>query len=175
MLATASIACAPLPATAAQPSGATHPATDGPPYTGYDAAVRALYTSSLLAPSGDPQSLTPYRGKVTVVNFWASWCAPCVKEMPALSELQRRYADKGVRFVGIGVDSAKNVSQFLSKVTIDYPVYIAGFGGTELARQLGNHAGGLPFTVVIDKAGHVRYSRLGEIDPVKLGSELDAL
>ncbi|MCG1038312.1 MULTISPECIES: TlpA disulfide reductase family protein [Burkholderiaceae] len=175
-LAAACLLCAPLPACAAQPAGAAQSAyAVAPPYTAHDDAVRALFASSLPDPAGQPQPLAQYRGKVTVVNFWASWCAPCVKEIPALSRLQRRYADKGVRFVGIGVDSARNVSQFLSKVTIGYPVYVAGFGGANLARQFGNQAGGLPFTVVIDKSGHVRYLKLGEIDAARLSMKLDAL
>ncbi|MCG1046190.1 TlpA family protein disulfide reductase [Mycetohabitans rhizoxinica] len=174
--AVACLLCAPLPACAAQPAGTAQSAyATVPPYAAHDDAVRALFASSLPDPVGQLQPLAQYRGKVTVVNFWASWCAPCVKEMPALSGLQRRYADKGVRFVGIGVDSARNISQFLSKVTIGYPVYVAGFGGADLARQFGNQAGGLPFTVVIDKAGHVRYSKLGEIDVARLSMELDAL
>lgn len=141
----------------------------------YDGAVQALYKTSLPDAAGAQRSLAQYRGKPMVVNFWASWCAPCVKEMPTLSELQRQYAKKGITFVGIGVDSPKNVSQFLGKVKVDYPVYVAGFGGTDLARQFGNSAGGLPFTIVIDKAGHVRYTKLGEVDPAKLGATLDAL
>ncbi|MCG1053674.1 TlpA family protein disulfide reductase [Mycetohabitans sp. B5] len=175
-LAAVCLLCVPLHACAAQPAGAAQSAyTAAPPYTAHDDAVRALFASSLPDPAGQPQPLAQYRGKITVVNFWASWCAPCVKEMPALSGLQRRYADKGVRFVGIGVDSARNISQFLSKVTIGYPVYVAGFSGAHLARQFGNQAGGLPFTVVIDKAGHVRYLKLGEIDAARLSMELDAL
>src|SRR5260221_5135090 len=70
----------------------------------YDGAVQALYRTSLPDATGAQQSLAQYRGKPVVVNFWASWCAPCVKEMPALSELQRQYAKKGIAFVGIGVD-----------------------------------------------------------------------
>jgi thiol-disulfide isomerase/thioredoxin len=141
----------------------------------YDGAVQSLYRTSLPDTGGAPRSFAQYRGKPVVVNFWASWCAPCVKEMPALSELQRRYASKGVAFVGIGVDSAKNITQFLDKVKVSYPVYVAGFGGADLARQFGNNAGGLPFTVVIDRSGRVRYTKLGEVDPAALGAALNAL
>jgi thiol-disulfide isomerase/thioredoxin len=154
---------------------ATPPALAASAYAAYDGAVQTLYKTSLPDAAGAQQSLGQYRGKPVVVNFWASWCAPCVKEMPALSGLQRQYAKKGVAFVGIGVDSAKNVSQFLSKVKVDYSIYVAGFGGADLARQFGNNAGGLPFTIVIDKAGHVRYTKLGEIDPAALGATLNAL
>lgn len=175
MLAAVGLASAPLQVIAAQSSSAARPPAGMPPYTAHDAAVQALYASSLPDPSGHPQSLSRYRGKVTVIHFWASWCAACVKEMPTLSELQHRYAGKDVHFVGIGVDSAQNVSQFLSKVTIDYPIYVAGFAGADLARRLGNDAGGLPFTVVIDQAGHVRYAKLGKIDPEKLSNALTAL
>jgi thiol-disulfide isomerase/thioredoxin len=95
--------------------------------------------------------------------------------MPALSDLQRRYAQKGVQFVGIGIDSAQNVTQFLEKVKVDYPIYVAGFGGTDIARLFGNTTGGLPFTVLIDKTGRVRYTKLGEIDAATLGAQLNLL
>ena len=95
--------------------------------------------------------------------------------MPALSQIQREYQQKGIQFVGLGVDSDKNVQAFLQKVKVAYPVYVTGFGGADLARAFGNNAGGLPFTVVIDAAGNVRSTKLGQIDPAALRQTLDAL
>jgi thiol-disulfide isomerase/thioredoxin len=112
---------------------------------------------------------------VIVVNFWASWCGPCVEEMPELSALQREYAKKGVQFVGLGVDSTQNVKTFLQKVKVDYPVYVTGFGGADLAREFGNNAGALPFTVVIDAKGQIRSTKLGQIKPDELKQTLDSL
>jgi thiol-disulfide isomerase/thioredoxin len=152
----------------------TRPASAAPP-SDYHDAVGTLWSRSLPDTSGTSQPLAQYRGRTVVLNFWASWCGPCVKEMPALSDLQRRYAQKGVQFVGIGIDSAQNVTQFLEKVKVDYPIYVAGFGGTDIARLFGNTTGGLPFTVLIDKTGRVRYTKLGEIDAATLGAQLNLL
>jgi thiol-disulfide isomerase/thioredoxin len=139
------------------------------------AAVDHLWAASVTSADGKPQSLAAYKGHVIVVNFWASWCGPCVEEMPELSALQREYAKKGVQFVGLGVDSTQNVKTFLQKVKVDYPVYVTGFGGADLAREFGNNAGALPFTVVIDAKGQIRSTKLGQIKPDELKQTLDSL
>lgn len=138
-------------------------------------AVAQLLAASLTDPDGKPRGLSPYKSRVLVVNFWASWCAPCVREMPTLSEVSRQYAGRGVQFVGIGVDSQKNVQTFLQKIPVDYPIFVSGFGGADLARAFGDAAGGLPFTVVIDANGSVRSSKLGEITAGELRRTLDAM
>ena len=138
-------------------------------------AVQQLWAAPVTSVDGKPQSLSLLKGHPIVVNFWASWCGPCVEEMPALSQLQREYAKKGIQFVGLGVDSEKNVQAFLQKVNVAYPVYVTGFGGADLARAFGNTAGGLPFTVVIDAKGNIRSTKLGQIDPQALKQTLDAL
>lgn len=138
-------------------------------------AVGQLWTAAVTNPDGKPQSLAIYKGRPIVVNFWASWCGPCVEEMPELSALQREYAKKGIQFVGVGVDSAANIKTFLKKVPVDYPIFIAGFGGADVARAFGNTAGGLPYTVVIDANGTVRATKLGQIKPDELRHTLDTL
>jgi thiol-disulfide isomerase/thioredoxin len=138
-------------------------------------AVDQLWKATPPGAAGTSQPLAAFKGKPVVVNFWASWCGPCVKEMPALSALQRDYQKKGITFIGLGVDSEKNINDFLKKVPVDYPVYVAGFGGADLARNFGNNAGGLPFTVVIDAKGTVRTTKLGEVDESELRKTLDAL
>lgn len=150
-------------------ASATDPASPGPH------AVDQLFAAALTDPVGKPGGLSQYKGKVLVVNFWASWCGPCVHEMPTLAELSRRYGPRGVQFVGIGVDSQHNVASFLGKVHVDYPIFVSGFGGADLARALGNAAGGLPFTVVLDANGVVRLTKLGEITATELGRTLDAI
>ena len=138
-------------------------------------AVDELWKAQLQTAVGTQQALAAFKGKPVVVNFWASWCGPCVKEMPTLAALHREYEKKGITFVGLGVDSEKNVNAFLQKVPVDYPIYIAGFGGADLARNFGNNAGALPFTVVIDAKGVIRSTKLGEVDPKELKATLDAL
>ncbi len=138
-------------------------------------AVAQLLSAPLRDVGGNPQTLAPYKGHVLVVNFWASWCGPCVAEMPELVRLHDAYGGKGIQFIGIGVDSAQNVQNFLKKVPVDYPILVSGFGGADLARSLGNAAGALPFTVVIDANGVVRSTKLGQIVPADLGKTLDTL
>jgi thiol-disulfide isomerase/thioredoxin len=139
------------------------------------APVTQLWAAPVTDADGKPQSLSLFKGHPVVVNFWASWCGPCVEEMPSLAQLHREYAKKGIEFVGLGVDSNKNVKAFLQKVPVDYPVFVIGFGGADLARAFGNNAGGLPFTVVIDAKGNVRSTKLGQIQPKELKQTLDAL
>lgn len=148
-----------------------------PPLTSAPAkgAVAQLLSAPLVDIGGQPQTLAPYKGHVLVVNFWASWCGPCVAEMPELVQLHHAYENKGIQFVGIGVDSAQNIQNFLKKVPVDYPILVGGFGGADLARSLGNTAGALPFTVVIDANGVVRSTKLGQIAPAELSKTLDTL
>lgn len=155
-------------------NGDTEVAHAAQPASG-QSAVDQLWAAPVTGVDGKPQSLSMLKGHPIVVNFWASWCGPCVEEMPALSQLQRDYKKKGIQFVGLGVDSDKNVQAFLQKVKVAYPVYVTGFGGADLARAFGNNAGGLPFTVVIDAKGNVRSTKLGQIDPATLRQTLDAL
>jgi thiol-disulfide isomerase/thioredoxin len=143
--------------------------------TGTASPVDQLWSAAVTNADGKPQSLSLLKGHPVVVNFWASWCGPCVQEMPSLSQLQREYEKKGIQFVGLGVDSDKNVKAFLQKVPVDYPIYVIGFGGADLARAFGNNAGALPFTVVIDAKGVVRSTKLGQVDPKALKATLDAL
>ena len=138
-------------------------------------AVEQLWKATPPGASGTSVPLASFKGKPVVVNFWASWCGPCVKEMPTLSAMQRDYEKKGIKFIGLGVDSEKNVNDFLKKVPVAYPVYVTGFGGADLARSFGNNAGGLPFTVVIDANGKIRSTKLGEVDPAELKHTLDSL
>ncbi len=138
-------------------------------------SVDLLWAAPLTDINGKTHTLAGLQGQAAVVNFWASWCSPCVEEIPELAKFSRQYATKGIRFVGIGIDSAQNIREFMHKVEINYPIYISGFGGADLMRNFGNSAGGLPFTVVIDAHGNVRHTQLGQIQPAKLKQVLDTL
>ncbi|MBN3748353.1 TlpA family protein disulfide reductase [Burkholderia sp. Se-20373] len=137
--------------------------------------VEQLWAASLTGTDGKPATLSAFKGHKVVVNFWASWCGPCVEEMPELVALSHQYKQKGIRFIGIGVDSEQNVKNFLQKVKVDYPVFVSGYAGADLARNFGNTAGALPFTVVIDETGKIRETKLGQIQPAELKKTLDAL
>ncbi|SPU49185.1 thiol:disulfide interchange protein [Bordetella trematum] len=116
--------------------------------------------------AGQAQSLSQWRGQPMVINFWATWCKPCVKEMPELQAIHEK-AGK-VRFVGIGVDTADNMRKFVEKVPVSYPLLVMGAGALELLRGLGNPSGGLPFTLILNADGSIRQKILGQIDPVSL-------
>lgn len=134
-----------------------------------------LFGRSMPDADGKPQSLAQWKGKPMVVNFWATWCAPCVQEMPELSALQTEIAPRKIQIVGIGIDSPSNIKDFASKYKIAYPVYVAGMEGTELSRQFGNQAGGLPFTVLIGADGKVRKTYLGKLKMEELRRDIAAL
>jgi thiol-disulfide isomerase/thioredoxin len=130
-----------------------------------------FYRQNLLDADGVTRPMGAYRGRVVVVNFWATWCAPCVKEIPAFSKV---HADGGGRvdFVGLGIDSPDNVAAFAGRFKPSYPLVVAGAVGTDLARALGDEGGELPFTVVFGPDGRVVASHLGQVDEATLRSWL---
>jgi thiol-disulfide isomerase/thioredoxin len=138
-------------------------------------AAAALAGLALPDPAGKEQRLEQWRGKVLVVNFWATWCAPCREEMPEFIKAQQQYGDKGLQFVGIAVDQADKVEQFAKEIGLNYPTLIGGFGAMELSKTLGNTVMALPFTVVVDRKGAVVHTQLGELKPAKLRSIISQL
>ncbi|WP_019449611.1 TlpA disulfide reductase family protein [Cupriavidus sp. BIS7] len=137
-----------------------------------DQAVETLFHTRLPDPAGTELDLSKFRGKTLVVNFWAPWCGPCVEEMPELTALHGEYAPRNVEFIGIGIDSASNIQEFLKKVPVSYPLAVAGFAGTELSRSFGNAQGGLPYTVVINPDGTVKYRKMGRVHADELRAAL---
>ncbi|BDD92583.1 TlpA disulfide reductase family protein [Pandoraea sp. XJJ-1] len=137
-----------------------------------DAAVAQLLATRLPDLAGNEQAISQWRGKTLVINFWAPWCGPCVEEMPDLQALSSEFKGKNVQFVGIGIDTAPNMIAFEQKVKVDYPLLVAGYAGTDLARALGNKAGALPYTVVVDPQGRLHYQKLGRITSDEVRSAL---
>src|SRR5262245_40215936 len=113
--------------------------------------------------SGRPRRLLEWQGRALLVNFWATWCAPCREEMPMLAEMRQKYVSKGVEFIGIGIDSADKIAEFAKTYPVGYPLLVADPAAIELMRSLGNPAGGLPFTVVLDRNGTIGHRRLGPV------------
>ncbi|RJG10842.1 TlpA family protein disulfide reductase [Massilia cavernae] len=145
--------------------------TDG----GAQTPVTALFAESMNDAAGKPQALAQWKGKALVVNFWAPWCAPCVEEMPELDSLAKESAAKNINIIGIGIDSPTNIADFAQKFKISYPLYVSGIRGTELARNFGNKAGGLPYTVLIGADGQVKKTYLGRLKFEELKADLAAL
>jgi thiol-disulfide isomerase/thioredoxin len=136
-------------------------------------AAAALLAQSYPDLDGKPRPLAEWRGKPMVINFWATWCAPCVKEMPELDTLQKQHSK--AQFVGIGIDSATNMQKFAQKVSVSYPLLVAGPGGIDLMRKLGNGPGALPFTVILAEDGSVKRTILGPADPEEVAALLHQL
>ena len=129
-----------------------------------------LLALSLPDITGQQQSLGQWRGKVVVVNFWATWCAPCREEMPEFVRAQSEFGSRGLQFVGIAVDQADKVDEFARELGLNYPVLIGGFGAIELSKTLGNRLMALPFTIIVDRQGRVAHTQLGPLKPDQLRS-----
>lgn len=121
---------------------------------------------------GQPQALGQWRGKVLVVNYWATWCPPCLEEMPAFSRLQDKYRDKDVQFVGISIDNAAKIVEFQKTTPVSYPLLIGDIGVMENSAALGNTRQALPFTAVFDRQGRLSSTKLGRFAEADLEREL---
>ena len=154
----------PVPSQAPSPTevAASAPLIDG------DQLTAAFWQQQFDTPQGAPLAWSALQGQPIVLNFWATWCPPCVKEMPELDRFHREFSAKGWKVVGLAVDGPTPVREFLAKVQVGFDIGLAGFGGTELAQTLGNTVGGLPFTILIDAQGRVRHRITGATDLVRL-------
>ncbi len=127
-----------------------------------------VWQQILTQPGGGDLVLSSLRGKPLLLNFWATWCPPCVKEMPMLDAFYQANRARGWQVVGLAVDSPTPVRDFLKRVPVSFPIGLAGMEGSELSRGLGNPSGSLPFTVVLNKEGRVVVQKLGSIDEADL-------
>jgi len=112
--------------------------------------------------SRNEHNISEWQGKIRIINFWATWCPPCLKEIPEFIALQEQYADKGVQFIGIAIDDLEPVEKYLASTKINYPILIAGVTGITLAQQLGNSVDAVPFTVVVNRQGQIIHQHRGE-------------
>jgi len=112
---------------------------------------------------GKLRNVNEWDGQVMVVNFWATWCPPCRKEMPAFIELQEKYGGQGLQFVGIALDDAAKVEDFIDTIGVDYPILIGQDDATLVSDAYGNRLGALPYTAVIDRAGSIVKTYRGEV------------
>jgi thiol-disulfide isomerase/thioredoxin len=124
---------------------------------------RKLTEFSLPDLAGKPRNIKEWQGKVLVINFWATWCPPCLKEMPEFEALHTEYEKKGLQFIGIALDDADPVKEFIASKKITYPILLGEDQGTKLAHDLGNIVNTVPFTVIVDKKGVVVKSHMGEL------------
>ena len=145
------------------------------PRTAETGAVEALFAASFADADGTMQPLAQWKGRPLVVNFWATWCPPCVEEMPDLQRARDAYRGRGVEVIGIGIDNAAKIAEFRERHGLTLPLLVAGAGGSDLNRALGNSGGALPFTVLISADGRIAQRHLGQVRPEQLRRWLDAL
>lgn len=130
---------------------------------------------SHLDSAGEPVSAADHDGKVLLLNFWASWCVPCVEEMPMLSRLQEAYSAQGLRVLGIALDDPERATAFAKEMALSYPVLVGGADVVVTGRRYGNSSGMLPFSVLIDREGVIRWTHLGLLESEKLEQQIQTI
>ena len=125
-------------------------------------AAEGLWSLRFERPEGGMLSMADFRGSPLVINFWATWCVPCIRELPALQRFAREQAVEGWKVIALAVDQPVPVLEFIARFKLDLTVAMAGIEGLEWQRAMGNASGGLPFSVVLDRQGRARQRRLGE-------------
>lgn len=131
-------------------------------------AAQRFWARRFTAPDGTELDVARWRGQPLLVNFWATWCPPCVKELPDINQFYKDARSKGWQVLALAVDQPEPVKAFLQKTPLDFPVALAGAEGLALARELGNPAGGLPFSLAFDRQGEIHWRRLGVTHPEDL-------
>lgn len=158
---------APMPAEPEGPFAASTPRPSGGAVSD-EAAAQQFWPLEFDTPQGTKLAIASLKGKPLILNFWATWCAPCVEEMPMLDAFYRQNSAKGWQVVGLAIDQPTSVRKFLEKTAVTFPIGLAGFGGTELTRTMGNNAGALPFSVLFDKDGKLRQRKMGRLSEADL-------
>ncbi len=139
-----------------------------------DPSIKAFFANPWQSPDGKSVYSENWRGKVLVVNFWASWCPPCIEEMPTLDKIAQEYASKKVLIIGISIDSPSNILEFLGKTPVSYPIVVGGLEGSNLAKQMGNSQGALPYTIIINQKEKAIYTKLGKISEEELKKAINS-
>ena len=134
----------------------------------------ALWSSEFESPNGETLAMKRFQGQPLVINFWATWCPPCVAEMPLLDAFFQQNHAKGWQMIGLAIDQPSQVRRYLSQKPVSYPIGLAGLQGPELARQLGNESGALPFTLVLKANGDVLQSKRGKLSEEEIQNWLKA-
>lgn len=138
-------------------------------------STQTLFATSLPDKNGVSQALSQYKGKIIVLNFWATWCSPCREEMPELSQLHQEYQNKNVVVLGVAMDELGLVKEFIQTTPVSYPLFAAENEGMALGDSLGNDQSVLPYTVIINTDGRVVKTYFGRISKSLLEATLGSL
>ena len=145
------------------------------PQAATEQALTAFKAARLPDLTGTPQPLDQWQGKVVLVNFWATWCAPCREEIPMLVKLQEKYGRRGLQLVGVAIDQADKVRPYAAEMRMNFPILLASSDGIALARDLGNKAAVLPFTLVLDRSGKIVAREVGALKAPQIESLVSGL
>lgn len=134
--------------------------------TGNNSGIKPIQAIPFSLPDtkGLSHNIKEWKGRVIVLNFWATWCPPCLKEIPEFIKLQKRLGDKGLQFIGIAIDDGAEVDNFVEIHSINYPILVGETEASDIAFLYGNHLGVLPFSVVINRKGEIVSRHKGELD-----------
>jgi peroxiredoxin len=127
---------------------------------------------ALLDLNGKERRLSEFHGKRVLINFWASWCAPCLSEMPALQAAQDKFGDQGAIVLGIAMDDPVRVHAFLARHPVNYPILIGELDSPSTSLRFGDTAEVLPFSVLLDEQGRVLAVQRGPLDHAQLSKWL---
>jgi len=158
------------PRTTAQPDVVTEPAS--PPAA---AMPDVLPDFTLADMEGQPRSIRSWQGKSMIVNFWATWCAPCRREIPLLKKIQAEHGAEGFQIVGVAVDFREDVLKYAQDIGIDYPVLVGEQDGLDAVNKFGQGSLGFPFTVFTDNQQRIVLFHLGEIHEAQAEVMLEAV
>lgn len=118
---------------------------------------------SLMDVSGQRRHVSEWKGKVLAINFWATWCPPCLEEIPHFIKLQDKYGHQGLQFLGIALEGVDEVKKFASEIGINYPLLVGEQEVIKLGTKFGNTMGGIPYTVILDRNGHISFIKMGPL------------
>ena len=139
------------------------------------ADAAAVLDARLPDMAGNMQAIGQWRGRVLVVNFWATWCPPCLEEIPEFVRMQSQFDARGLTFIGIAIDDVAKVRAFAEAYRINYPILVGNLEAMELSSVAGNARGGLPYTLVIDRSGQVRSQHYGGLSEAVLTPSVEPL
>jgi thiol-disulfide isomerase/thioredoxin len=132
--------------------------------------VPGFWAQEWQTPQDSTVAMAGFKGRPVLVNFWATWCPPCVDELPLLENFYKEQGDSGVQLLGLAIDRKEAVVPFLKKLPLSFPVAMAGLSGADLGRALGNITGGLPFSVLVASDGSVAQRKMGRVSPSDLAA-----
>lgn len=142
------------------------------PHAVMDEAVLNFWMQSFERPEGGALLMQEFQGKPLLINFWATWCPPCIEELPLIDAFYNRNKSKSLQVIGLAVDQPSMVRRYLTQKPLSFPVGLAGFNGTELGRTLGNAQSVLPFSVIFDAKGRLLAQKAGKLDQTDLDAWL---